>query len=265
MKISPSTQLKPPDLSITLFEDEVKLGKNKCALSYLLFIGTRLNFFPFQWDHNEHRLALNDFSGRASFFTNLIIIFGYASLKFYLSLRKEFLEGPNKMHSVIECLFFVLFALAILLSFNNVYHAEDIVAFMNTYLWRVRVEIGKQVLLHLNFHFNTAANVASLKVGLNFFLTAHEFDTEDTIDLLEIFWKGYLRTLHLIVLGTIPLFLKSKFTTYLSLEGANTYLYVFFLVMDLYALYTFLMIMGFYTYFIVDCTIVVEKLSQSMR
>lgn len=147
MKISPGSESKyskSAELSITIFEDLPNNFKSPSsgALSYLLIIGTRLRFFPFDWDYHECRLKGNTASGKALFCTNLAIVFGYASFKFYLSLRKELIEGPSKIHSVVECLFFVLFALALLLSFNNVYHADDIVAFMNTYLWRVRVEIG---------------------------------------------------------------------------------------------------------------------------
>lgn len=148
MKISPETKYsKSGDLSITIFEDNIPFPltskvPSPSALSYLLYIGTRFNFFPFDWDIYEYRLKVNSFSGKALYFTNLAVVFGYASFKFYLSLRKELLEGPNKIHSVVECLFFVLFALALLLSSNNVYHADDIVAFMNTYLRRVRMEIG---------------------------------------------------------------------------------------------------------------------------
>lgn len=119
-----------------------------CAIRKIIYFGSILKFLPFQWNFVQGRMEVGSVQNQTLVNLNLTWIFSYVGLKLYFLVYKQMSNhvGYRVSYSIAGSLFFVMFGLAMMLHFNNIYNLEDIVCTINTYSCRIRRQLGKHLI-----------------------------------------------------------------------------------------------------------------------
>lgn len=135
---------------------EAERIETPCAIRKIIYFGSLLKFLPFQWNLSQGRMEIGSVQSQTLVNLNLTWIFSYVGLKLYFLVYKQMSNhGSCRVsYSIAGSLFFVMFGLALMLHFNNIYNLEDIVCTINTYSKRIRNQLGKMVFKRFYIHFD---------------------------------------------------------------------------------------------------------------